>query len=309
MDRFTVPTEYWHPLDDGRLQCDLCPRDCRLRDGQRASRLRPAREGDRVVLTTYGRSSGFFVDPIEKKPLNHFLPGSSGLLFGTAGCEPFVPVPPELGYLEVERSRTSDEASPETIARSAGQSAAAAWRSPTTIRRSSWSTRSTSRMRVAARGRVGRGHRRVHDRATRPVLSPPRRRQCRPERVHRGLLQARLRREPGAVLDTSSTSPTPVWVELTTVLIPGMNDTDEELDAMTSGSSNTSVPTCRCTSPRSIRYRMLDSGPTPPATVRARGDRDGQRRPLRVHGQRARPRRRQHPLSRVRRRGDPARRL
>ena len=86
MDRFTVPTTYWHRLDDGRVQCDVCPRACKLREGQRGLCFVRAREGDEIVLTTYGRSSGFCVDPIEKKPLNHFLPGTPVLSFGTAGC-------------------------------------------------------------------------------------------------------------------------------------------------------------------------------------------------------------------------------
>ncbi|MCB1982931.1 MAG: AmmeMemoRadiSam system radical SAM enzyme, partial [Rhodoferax sp.] len=77
-------------MPDGRLQCDLCPRDCKLHPGQRGLcfvRARaPAEQGGGMLLTTYGRSSGFCIDPIEKKPLNHFLPGSSVLSFGTAGC-------------------------------------------------------------------------------------------------------------------------------------------------------------------------------------------------------------------------------
>ncbi len=82
----TVPTRYWHALADGRVQCDVCPRACKLHEGQRGLCFVRAREDDSIVLTTYGRSSGFCVDPIEKKPLNHFLPGSSVLSFGTAGC-------------------------------------------------------------------------------------------------------------------------------------------------------------------------------------------------------------------------------
>src|SRR6478736_5900333 len=77
---------WWHALDDGRIQCDLCPRDCKLNEGQRGFCFVRQRVGDQMVLTTYGRSSGFCVDPIEKKPLNHFYPGSSVLSFGTAGC-------------------------------------------------------------------------------------------------------------------------------------------------------------------------------------------------------------------------------
>jgi pyruvate formate lyase activating enzyme len=81
-----APGRYWHRLDDGRIQCDLCPRYCRLHEGQRGLCFVRARSGDRMVLTTYGRSSGFCIDPIEKKPLNHFLPGTAVLSFGTAGC-------------------------------------------------------------------------------------------------------------------------------------------------------------------------------------------------------------------------------
>ena len=80
------PARWWHKLDDGRLQCDLCPRDCKLHDGQRGACFVRQRIGDQMVLATYGRSSGFCIDPIEKKPLNHFHPGSSVLSFGTAGC-------------------------------------------------------------------------------------------------------------------------------------------------------------------------------------------------------------------------------
>ena len=80
------PGRWWHKLEDGRIQCDLCPRDCKLHEGQRGACFVRARKDDAMVLTTYGRSSGFCVDPIEKKPLNHFHPGSSVLSFGTAGC-------------------------------------------------------------------------------------------------------------------------------------------------------------------------------------------------------------------------------
>jgi pyruvate formate lyase activating enzyme len=81
-----VETRYWHVLDDGRVQCDVCPRACKLRDGQRGLCFVRGAEAGRVKLFSYGRSSGFCVDPIEKKPLNHFLPGTSVLSFGTAGC-------------------------------------------------------------------------------------------------------------------------------------------------------------------------------------------------------------------------------
>ncbi len=81
-----VPTRYWSLLQDGRVQCDLCPRRCRLNEGQRGLCFVRARCQDQIVLTSYGRSSGYCVDPIEKKPLNQFPPGTPVLSFGTAGC-------------------------------------------------------------------------------------------------------------------------------------------------------------------------------------------------------------------------------
>lgn len=80
------PTKYWHLLPDGRVQCDVCPRACKLKDGQRGLCFVRACQDNSIVLTTYGRSSGYCIDPIEKKPLNHFLPGTPVLSFGTAGC-------------------------------------------------------------------------------------------------------------------------------------------------------------------------------------------------------------------------------
>ena len=81
-----VKTSYWHALDDGTVQCDVCPRACRLREGQKGLCFVRACEDNAVVLTCYGRSSGFCIDPVEKKPLYHFFPGSAVLSFGTAGC-------------------------------------------------------------------------------------------------------------------------------------------------------------------------------------------------------------------------------
>lgn len=82
----TVATQYWHQLDDGRIQCDVCPRFCKLRENQRGLCFVRGCEDQQIKLFSYGRSSGFCIDPIEKKPLNHFYPGSSVLSFGTAGC-------------------------------------------------------------------------------------------------------------------------------------------------------------------------------------------------------------------------------
>jgi pyruvate formate lyase activating enzyme len=118
----TVPGRYWHRLPDNRIQCDLCPRYCRLHEGQRGFCFVRERQGEQIVLTSYGRSTGFCIDPIEKKPLYHFLPGSKVLSFGTAGCN--------LGCLfcqnwsiskSREMERLSTVAFPETIAEAAKQ--------------------------------------------------------------------------------------------------------------------------------------------------------------------------------------------
>jgi pyruvate formate lyase activating enzyme len=117
--KYTVPTRYWHVLEDGRVQCDLCPRFCKLREGQQGMCFVRAREGDAIVLTTYGRSSGFCIDPVEKKPLNHFLPGTT-LSFGTAGCNLACSF---CQNWDISKSREvetlSADATPEAIARAA----------------------------------------------------------------------------------------------------------------------------------------------------------------------------------------------
>ena len=116
------PGRWWHLLDDGRMQCDLCPRDCRLHEGQRGECFVRQRVGERMMLTTYGRSSGFCIDPIEKKPLNHFYPGSSILSFGTAGCNLACKF---CQNWDISKSREMDTlmsvADPEAIAQSARQ--------------------------------------------------------------------------------------------------------------------------------------------------------------------------------------------
>lgn len=117
-----IETKWWHS-DGDRVVCDLCPRECRLGEGQRGfCFVRQNIEG-RMELTTYGRSTGFCIDPIEKKPLNHFLPGTPVLSFGTAGCN--------LGCKfcqnwSISKSREieilSQEASPEAIVEAAKSS-------------------------------------------------------------------------------------------------------------------------------------------------------------------------------------------
>ena len=120
-ERKTIaPTKYWTLKDDGRVSCDVCPRACSLAEGQRGMCFVRAREDDQIVLTTYGRSSGFCIDPIEKKPLNHFLPGTPVLSFGTAGCNLACSF---CQNWDISKSREMDtlmgRASPEQIAQAA----------------------------------------------------------------------------------------------------------------------------------------------------------------------------------------------
>ncbi len=122
MSPHTVATQYWQLLPDGRVQCDLCPRTCRLREGQRGLCFVRACEQQQIVLTSYGRSSGFCIDPIEKKPLNHFLPNTPILSFGTAGCNLACKFCQNWDMSKSRQMDTlADQASPETIARAAQQ--------------------------------------------------------------------------------------------------------------------------------------------------------------------------------------------
>jgi pyruvate formate lyase activating enzyme len=120
-----MTARWFHKTADGRLQCDLCPRDCKLNEGQRGMCFVRQRVGDEMVLTTYGRSSGFAMDPIEKKPLNHFHPGTSVLSFGTAGCNLACKFCQNWDISKSrEMDRLVDEASPEAIARAAQRAGA-----------------------------------------------------------------------------------------------------------------------------------------------------------------------------------------
>jgi pyruvate formate lyase activating enzyme len=115
-----LKTRHWTKLPDGRVRCDVCPRECKLHEGQRGLCFVRMEEGGEIVLTTHGRSSGFCVDPIEKKPLNHFLPGTPVLSFGTAGCNLSCAFCQNHDMSKSREMDTlADRASPETIAEAA----------------------------------------------------------------------------------------------------------------------------------------------------------------------------------------------
>jgi len=231
-------TRYWHRLEDGRVQCDVCPRACRIKEGQQGLCFVRACEDGEVVLTSYGRSSGFCVDPIEKKPLNHFLPGTPVLSFGTAGCNLACKF---CQNWDMSKSREVDtlaaSAAPETIARRAQEfgcrSVAYTYNDPVIFLEYARDTALACRERGVRNVAVTAGY-----------ISPGARedffsamdaanvdlKAFTDDFYHRicgGHLQP--------VLDTLEylCAETPVWLELTTLLIPGHNDSDPELDAMT----------------------------------------------------------------------------
>jgi pyruvate formate lyase activating enzyme len=273
----TVATKYWHALPDGRVQCDACPRACKLHEGQRGLCFVRARENDEVVLTSYGRSSGFCVDPIEKKPLNHFLPGSSVLSFGTAGCNLACRFCQNWDISKSKEIDTlADEASPVTIARAAAEldcrSVAFTYNDPTVFLEYAIDVADACRKRDIASVAVTAGY----------ICDAPRREfYARLDAANidlKGFTEDFYHHVCGAhlrdVLDTLEyvVNETDVWVETTTLLIPGKNDSTEELDAMTKwvvAHLGRDVP--MHFTAFHPDYRMLDVPATPEATlVRAR---------------------------------------
>lgn len=268
-----VPTRYWHGLEDGRVQCDLCPRFCRIKEGQRGLCFVRACEQGEIVLTTYGRSSGFCVDPIEKKPLNHFLPGTPVLSFGTAGCNLTCRFCQNWDMSKSREMDTlADQAAPETIARAAEslgcRSVAYTYNDPVIFLEYAVDVAKACRARGIKSVAVTAGYICPEPRAEffswmdaanvdlKGFTEDFYRRLC------RGHLQPVLETLEYLVHET------PVWVELTTLLIPGENDSDAELEAMTQwvvAHLGPDVP-LHFTAFHPD-YKMLDYPATPPETL------------------------------------------
>ena len=229
-----VPTTYWHSLPDGRVQCDVCPRACKLHDGQRGLCFVRAREGAGIVLTTWGRSSGFCVDPIEKKPLHHFLPGSPVLSFGTAGCNLACRFCQNWDISKArEQDVLADQATPEAIAAAAARlgcrSVAFTYNDPVIFLEYALDVARACHARGLATVAVTAGY----------VCEPARRDffaeidaanvdlKAFSEDFYHRLTAGHL----APVLDTLRwiRRESDVWLELTTLLIPGRNDADDEL--------------------------------------------------------------------------------
>jgi pyruvate formate lyase activating enzyme len=228
---------YWHRLDDGRVQCDLCPRFCKLREGQRGLCFVRARHNDEIVLTTYGRSSGFCVDPIEKKPLNHFLPGTAVLSFGTAGCNLTCKFCQNWDISKATQfDRLQDRASPDAIARAAkemgAQSVAFTYNDPVIFLEYAVDVAAACREAGLKTVAVTAGYITAEARkelfgamdATNVDLKGF------TEDFYRTLCSGKLR----PVLDTLEyvKHETQCWLEITTLLIPGKNDSPAEIQAL-----------------------------------------------------------------------------
>jgi pyruvate formate lyase activating enzyme len=268
-----VSGPYWHRVDDGRLQCDLCPRFCRLREGQRGLCFVRARQHDEIVLTTYGRSSGFCIDPIEKKPLNHFRPGTPVLSFGTAGCNLACKF---CQNWDISKSREFDKlqasASPDAIAEAAvktgSRSVAFTYNDPVIFLEYAIDVAAACREQGIETVAVTAGY----------VTEEPREAFFRHMDAANVDLKAFTDRfywkvcgghlEP--VLETIRylKHETDVWFELTTLLIPGENDSVREIDEMTKWIMEELGPEV----PLHFTafhpdWKMLDKPDTPPRTL------------------------------------------
>ncbi len=239
MQTFHHKTQYWHVLDDGRVQCDLCPRYCKLKEGQRGLCFVRQNVEQQIESTTYGRSSGFCIDPIEKKPLNHFYPGSSVLSFGTAGCNLACKF---CQNWDISKSREIDklasQASPEKIADLAEEygckSIAFTYNDPVIFLEYAIDVAQACHQKNIKSVAVTAGY----------ICEKPRKEffsfmdaanvdlKSFNEAFYYKLTGAHLQ----PVLDTLIylRHQTDVWFEITTLLIPGKNDSVAEIEAMTS---------------------------------------------------------------------------
>jgi pyruvate formate lyase activating enzyme len=231
------PARWWHALADGRIQCDLCPRDCRLHEGQRGQCFVRARQNDALVLTTYGRSSGFCIDPIEKKPLNHFYPGSSVLSFGTAGCNLACKFCQNWDISKSrDMDRLMDKASPAAIAEAAlgsgCRSVAFTYNDPVIFAEYALDTADACHALGIKTVAVTAGY--IHDEPRREFFARMDAAnvdlKAFTEEFYFKLTGAHL----APVLETLSylVHETSCWTEITTLLIPGRNDSDAELGAL-----------------------------------------------------------------------------
>ena len=268
------PGRWWHALDDGRIQCDLCPRDCKLHEGQRGACFVRKMQDGKMVLTTYGRSSGFCVDPIEKKPLNQFYPGSSVLSFGTAGCNLACKFCQNWDISKSrEMDRLMDQATPQAIADSALRlgcnSVAFTYNDPVIFAEYALDVADACHAKGVKTVAVTAGY----------IHAEPRREfyakmdaanvdlKAFTDEFYFKLTGAHLQ----PVLDTLRylVKETGVWTEITTLLIPGKNDSDAELEAECKWiAENLGKDVPLHFTAFHPDWKMRDVPATPPATLR-----------------------------------------
>lgn len=267
------PARYWHKVDEEKIQCDVCPRHCQLRDGKRGFCFVRQNIGGELHLTTYGRSSGFCIDPIEKKPLNHFLPGTPVLSFGTAGCNLGCQFCQNWDISKAREMDTlQDEASPQAIAKAAldsgCRSVAFTYNDPT----------------IFLEYAIDVAHA-CHDLGLKTVA------------VSAGYIEPEARRDLYQVIDAANIDlkaftqqfyeslcfgnlqpvldtllylkhETQVWIEITTLLIPGQNDSEGEIDQLSRWIYHNLGPDVPLHfSAFHPDYKMRDTLPTPAQTL------------------------------------------
>jgi pyruvate formate lyase activating enzyme len=268
-----VAGRHWHRLEDGRIQCDVCPRYCRLHEGQRGLCFVRGRRGDELVLTSYGRSSGFCVDPIEKKPLNHFLPGTPVLSFGTAGCNLTCKFCQNWDISKArELDRLQDQAAPEAIAaaavRSGCRTVAYTYNDPTIFLEYAIDVAEACRERGIRNVAVSAGYMCAAPRADLYARMDAANIDLKAftEGFYKKLCTGALQ----PVLETLEylRHETEVWLEITTLLIPGHNDEPAEIEALSAWVMDHLGPDV----PLHFTafhpdYKMMDVAPTPPATL------------------------------------------
>ncbi|MBK9085210.1 MAG: AmmeMemoRadiSam system radical SAM enzyme [Sterolibacteriaceae bacterium] len=269
----TWPARWWHVLEDGRIQCDLCPRDCRLHEGQRGACFVRGRKDDKMVLTTYGRSSGFCIDPIEKKPLNHFLPGSSVFSFGTAGCNLACKF---CQNWDISKSRDMDRlmdaASPQEIARTAAEhgcrSVAFTYNDPVIFAEYAMDTADACHALGLETVAVTAGY--IHPEPRREFFAKMDAANVDLKAFTEDFYFKLTGSHLAPVLDTLIylKRETEVWVEITTLLIPGKNDSDAEFEALTKWVNRELGPDVPLHfSAFHPDYKLSDIPPTPAATL------------------------------------------
>ncbi|QJD28984.1 AmmeMemoRadiSam system radical SAM enzyme [Methylococcus geothermalis] len=267
------PTRFWHALDDGRVQCDVCPRFCKLHEGQRGLCFVRGNVGGKVVLLSYGRSSGFCVDPIEKKPLNHFLPGTPVFSFGTAGCNLACKF---CQNWDISKSREMDSlldrASPEAIAKTARdlgcRSVAYTYNDPVIFHEYTIDTARACRELGIKSVAVSAGYQCAEPRAEfyRYMDAANIDLKAFTEDFYHRICGGHLQ----PVLDTLQyiKHETNVWLEITTLLIPDENDSEQELEALTQWVVEKLGPDVPLHfSAFHPAWKMLNKSSTPPATL------------------------------------------